>query len=201
METRGFLAMKPGRVPGWKHVRSVHDLGMLRVPSGRLEASDPFVMLGSGLVFPIPPGTYPVRVTIADVSDTGDGSHLRESYLSIILHEGDPVVVENVRPEGVTVREQAAELTNGELWTERETLPDPGPGTAYTFQLLGVRVETEEGRALGAIAEVISTGAHPVYVVRGGRELLVPAAPGVVKRVDLEAGLMVVALPAGLEEL
>ena len=69
METRGFLAMRPGRVPGWKHVRSVHDLGMLRVPSGRLEASDPFIMLGSGLVFRIPPGTYPVKVTVADVID------------------------------------------------------------------------------------------------------------------------------------
>jgi 16S rRNA processing protein RimM len=106
-----------------------------------------------------------------------------------------------VRFEGVTVREQAAELTNGELWAEREALPDPGPGTAYTFQLLGLRVETEAGRSLGAIAEVISTGAHPVYMVRGERELLVPGAPGVVKRVDLGAGLMVVALPAGLEEL
>ena len=106
-----------------------------------------------------------------------------------------------VRFEGVTVREQAAELTNGELWAEREALPDPGPGTAYTFQLVGLRVETEEGRMLGVIAEVISTGAHPVYAVRGARELLVPGAPGVVKRVDLEAGLMVVALPAGLEEL
>jgi 16S rRNA processing protein RimM len=106
-----------------------------------------------------------------------------------------------VRFEGITVREQAAELTNGELWAGSEALPDPGPGTAYTFQLLGVRVETAEGRALGTIAEVISTGAHPVYVVRGGRELLVPGAPGVVKSVDLEAGLMVVDLPAGLEEL
>ena len=106
-----------------------------------------------------------------------------------------------VRFEEVTVREQAAELTNGELWAEREALPDPGPGTAYTFQLVGLRVETEEGRVLGVIAEVISTGAHPVYAVRGARELLVPGAPGVVKRVDLEAGLMVVALPAGLEEL
>jgi 16S rRNA processing protein RimM len=106
-----------------------------------------------------------------------------------------------VRFEGVTVCEEAALLTNGELWTAREALPDPGPGTAYTFQLVGLRVETEEGRVLGAIAEVISTGAHPVYAVRGARELLVPGAPGVVKRVDLEAGLMVVALPAGLEEL
>jgi 16S rRNA processing protein RimM len=106
-----------------------------------------------------------------------------------------------VRFEGVTVCEQAAELTNGELWAARDALPDPGPGTAYTFQLVGLRVETEEGRLLGTIAEVISTGAHPVYAVRGERELLVPGAPGVVKRVDLEAGLMVVALPAGLEEL
>jgi 16S rRNA processing protein RimM len=106
-----------------------------------------------------------------------------------------------VRFEGVTVREQAAQLTNGELWAAREALPDPGPGTAYTFQLVGLRVETEEGRVLGVLAEVISTGAHPVYVVRGARELLVPGVPGVVKRVDLEAGLMVVALPDGLEEL
>jgi 16S rRNA processing protein RimM len=106
-----------------------------------------------------------------------------------------------VRFEGITVCERAAELTNGELWAARETLPDPGPGTVYTFQLVGLRVETGEGRVLGTIAEVVSTGAHPVYVVRGARELLVPAAPGVVKRVDLEAGLMVVALPAGLEEL
>ena len=103
--------------------------------------------------------------------------------------------------EGVTVKERAAELTNGELWAARAALPDPGPGTVYTFQLVGLRVETEEGRALGVIAEVIPTGAHPIYAVKGERELLVPGAPEVVKRVDLEAGLMVVALPAGLEEL
>lgn len=116
METRGFLAMKPGRVPGWKHVRSVHDLGMLRVPSGRLEASDPFVMLGNGLVVSIPPGTYPVKVTIADVSDTGDGSHMRESYLSVIIGEGEPVVVENVRPEGVSDQEWQDASSAGEYF-------------------------------------------------------------------------------------
>ena len=106
-----------------------------------------------------------------------------------------------VRFEGITQREQAAELVNGELWARREVLPDPGPGTAYTFQIVGLTVETEEGRVLGVVEDVISTGANPVYVVRGARELLVPGAPGVVKRVDLEAGRMVVALPPGLEEL
>ena len=106
-----------------------------------------------------------------------------------------------VRFEGITGRGQAAELTNGELWAPPEALPDPGPGTAYTFQLVGLRVETAEGRVLGVVADVVPTGAHPIYVVRGARELLVPAAPGVVQSVDLEAGRMVVTLPAGLEEL
>jgi 16S rRNA processing protein RimM len=106
-----------------------------------------------------------------------------------------------VRFEGITQREQAVELVNGELWAPPAVLPDPGPGTAYTFQLIGLRVETEDGRLLGAIEDVIPTGAYPIYQVRGERELLVPGAPGVVKSVDLEAGRMVVSLPPGLEEL
>ena len=84
---------------------------------------------------------------------------------------------------------------------ERERLPDPGPGVAYTFQLLGLRVETDEGRMLGTLEDIIQTGAHPVYVVRGERELMIPAAPEVLKRVDLAAGVITVVLPAGLEDL
>jgi 16S rRNA processing protein RimM len=102
---------------------------------------------------------------------------------------------------GFTHRDQAATLTNGELLVERSKLPDPGPESAYTFQLIGLRVETEEGRVLGQLADIVNTGAHPIYVVRGGRELLIPAAPEVLKRVSLSAGVIVVALPAGLEEL
>jgi len=105
------------------------------------------------------------------------------------------------RFEGCTEREHAAALTNGELLAERSSLPDPGPGAAYTFQLIGLRVETEEGRVLGTLADIVNTGAHPIYVVRGERELLVPAAPGVLRLVNLTGGVIVVALPAGLEEL
>jgi 16S rRNA processing protein RimM len=103
--------------------------------------------------------------------------------------------------QGCTERDHAAALTNGELLAERSKLPDPGPEAAYTFQLIGLRVETEEGRGLGELADIVNTGAHPIYVVRGERELLVPAAPGVLKRVSLTEGVIVVALPAGLEEL
>jgi 16S rRNA processing protein RimM len=103
--------------------------------------------------------------------------------------------------QGCTVREHAAALTNGELLAERSKLPDPGPQAAYTFELIGLRIETEDGRVLGNLADIVNTGAHPIYVVRGERELLVPAAPGVLKRVSLSEGRIVVALPAGLEEL
>jgi hypothetical protein len=90
-----FRALLPGPVQvgddNW--TLTVHDLGVLRVPSGRLEASDPFVNLGECAVVDIPPGDYPVRVTVADVSDEQDGSHLREAYLSVVLADGEAVSV------------------------------------------------------------------------------------------------------------
>ena len=77
---------------------SVLDLGMLRVPSGRVEACDPFVSLGEASVFEIGPGDYPVRVTIADVSRKHDGSHERNAYLSLVLADGEPTAVEAAEP-------------------------------------------------------------------------------------------------------
>ena len=71
---------------------SVVDLGVLRVPSGRVEACDPFVTLGDGPVFEVEPGDYPVRVTVADVS------HEREAYLSLVLADGEPASVEAAQP-------------------------------------------------------------------------------------------------------
>ena len=71
---------------------SVVDLGVLRVPSGRVEACDPFVTLGDGPVFEVEPGDYPVKVTVADVS------HEREAYLSLVLADGEPASVEAAQP-------------------------------------------------------------------------------------------------------
>jgi len=103
--------------------------------------------------------------------------------------------------EGVHSRQAASELTNGELWVERERLPDPGPRVAYTFQLIGCRVVTEDGKELGTLEDLWPTGAHPVYVVRGEREWLLPGHEEVIRRVDLQAKLITVRPPAGIEDL
>jgi 16S rRNA processing protein RimM len=105
--------------------------------------------------------------------------------------------------DGYRNREAVAPLTLGELWVEAEALPDPGPGVAYSHQLIGLTVQDETGRVLGTLKDIQGSGAQPLYVVEGvsGRELLVPAVAEVLRHVDLAAGRITVALPPGLEEL
>lgn len=97
-------------------------------------------------------------------------------------------------------RELASQLTNGELLVERDRLPDPGPEQVYNFQLIGLDVVTDEGRPLGKIVDV-QQGAQSIYVVRGDKELLIPATDAFVQSVDLTERVVTVTLPEGLEEL
>lgn len=121
---------------------------------------------------------------------------------TLFIESAKPMVAKMiVQFRGVEHRDVARDLVLGELLVDPARLPDPGPGVAYAFQLVGLAVETEEGRKLGEVESVISTGAHPVYVVQGEREWLIPANPEVVRRVDLAGRRITVALPAGLEEI
>lgn len=65
----------------------VIDCGTLYLPSGRLVVCDPFATMRQhhNPEIQVPPGRYPVRVTLADVSETHDGSHIREAYASLVL--------------------------------------------------------------------------------------------------------------------
>lgn len=97
-----FHALRTGKIEGWEYSYSVMDLGEVYVPSGKLEASDPYVSLGNSITVPIPPGRYPVKVTLVDLSleDEEDGSHLRPVYLSTTIAEGTPARVYPFVPEG-----------------------------------------------------------------------------------------------------
>jgi 16S rRNA processing protein RimM len=82
-----------------------------------------------------------------------------------------------------------------------QAAPTPLPaGTYYWSQILGLSVVTDLGEPLGTITDILETGANDVYVVTNaeGQELLLPAAPGVVQRVDLDAKVMTVHLLEGL---
>jgi 16S rRNA processing protein RimM len=100
-----------------------------------------------------------------------------------------------------TTREQAARLTRGELLVEAERIPDPGPGVAYAFQVVGFELRDADGKALGTVHDVLNLAAHQVYVVRGEREYMVPVTPEIVRKVDMQARTITVELPVGLDQI
>jgi len=59
-------------------------------------------------------------------------------------------------------------------------------GQYYEYELIGLAVEDEAGRAVGVLEDIIATPGNHVFVVRGERgETLIPATKDAVARVDV----------------
>ncbi len=99
--------------------------------------------------------------------------------------------------EGILNREEAAELTNLEVFVRIDELPALSEGQYYHHQLVGLKAVLEDGTEIGTVTEIMETGANDVYVVTdpAGKELLLPAIDSVIIRVDLPAKQMVVKPP------
>lgn len=122
--------------------------------------------------------------------------------------------VENVRipKNGNQVLIKLKEIPNkeeGQLYNggflqvpDEEVWPLP-EGEYYYFQLEGLTVVDEEKGVLGTVCDILETGANDVYVVEreNGKELLLPAIPQVIRKVDLEAKTLHIHLLPGLEDL
>ena len=92
------------------------------------------------------------------------------------------------------------------LFVTRENAAPLEEGSYYIADLLGCRVETEEGRLLGTLREVLPTGANDVFIVKDpdrkdSREYLLPNIKDCVRRIDPENRLIVVRMMDGLEDL
>ena len=70
----------------------------------------------------------------------------------------------------------------------------------FVTDLIGLKVEAEDGTVLGELKEVMPTGANDVYIVRQktGKELLLPAIKDCILDVDLEQGIMKIHVMDGL---
>jgi 16S rRNA processing protein RimM len=100
--------------------------------------------------------------------------------------------------EGLEGRD-AAEAAKGCLvLAAASELPELPEGEYYGYQLLGCRVEGEDGRAVGTVREIWETGASDLLVVEdgaGARHLL-PTA--LLRRVDTAERRLVMELLPGL---
>jgi 16S rRNA processing protein RimM len=73
----------------------------------------------------------------------------------------------------------------------QEALPPPAEGEYYRFQLVGLEVVEEGGRALGRVADVEPGIANDVLALEGG--LLLPLVEACVRDIDLDRGRILVA--------
>lgn len=71
-------------------------------------------------------------------------------------------------------------------------------GRYFLQDLLGMRVMSDAGEALGELADVLDLPQGSVYVVRGTREILIPDVPEFLLNIDAERGEITVHLLEGM---
>lgn len=122
------------------------------------------------------------------------------------IHEVD---IESVKPykegylfkfSGIDSREAAREYQNAYLKIDESQLNPLPEGYYYHFQLQGMDVFDEARGKLGALKEVLETGANDVYVISSPQygEILIPAIKEVILDVNVQAKTMKVRLLPGL---
>jgi 16S rRNA processing protein RimM len=95
--------------------------------------------------------------------------------------------------------EDVEELVGLTLYMDRRELPRLEEGEYYWHDLIGMEVLTDSGRLVGTLEKVMETGSHDVYVVlKGEREVLVPAIRDVVREVDVPGKRMIIHAVEGL---
>jgi 16S rRNA processing protein RimM len=106
--------------------------------------------------------------------------------------DGEPAtILESKRAGGRPVIRLDREVPRGaDLQVERAQLPEPEEGEYYVFQLVGLDVEEDGGRALGRVVEVVPGPANDVLELDGG--LALPLVDACVQEVDLAAGRILV---------
>ena len=108
--------------------------------------------------------------------------------------------------EGCNDRSQAEQLRGQELLIDAAFLPETEDDEPYLRDLIGLAVHLEDGTSVGVLEDVSFPASQEIWHIHtsepgGGHEILFPAVPEFVSDIDLSAGIVTIAPPAGLLEL
>ncbi|MEN6356608.1 MAG: ribosome maturation factor RimM [Armatimonadota bacterium] len=92
--------------------------------------------------------------------------------------------------EGIDDRNAAEDLRGAEFVIDRSEVGELPEGSFYLFDLIGLKVVTDDGRELGEIVEIMQGGANDVYETSAG--VLIPAIKQIIVKIDIKKGLMVI---------
>ncbi len=121
-------------------------------------------------------------------------AELRKRYLIESSRSYKDGVVIKLR--GIETRNDAEELRNVEVVIGRGDLGELPGDSYYIFEIIGLRVLTDDGRELGRVTEILQGGSNDVYVT--SENICIPALKSVVSRVDVQAGEIIVRPVPGL---
>jgi 16S rRNA processing protein RimM len=127
----------------------------------------------------------------------GRGGPAEIELVTVQFHSGRWLVTVT----GVADRTAAEQLRGAGLTVPRSELPEFPEDGILLYDLIGLKV-VEGEREVGAITDVYDMPQGPMLAVEvEGRERLIPYDEAFVELVDLNAGIVVVDLPAGLLDI
>ncbi len=97
---------------------------------------------------------------------------------------------------GLTSSEQADALLGSEVFVHRSMRPELPEGEFYPDELIGMKVETEDGEDLGEVEEVMETPHYDIYETP---KAMIPAVPEFIVSKDKASGKIIVKGVAGLK--
>lgn len=100
--------------------------------------------------------------------------------------------------EGVDSIDAAVRLKNKTVYIDRSDAHLEA-GEHFISDLIGLSaIDDVTGEELGKISEIITLHPNNVYVINGKREILVPAVPEFVKKINLDEGRITFSLIEGM---
>jgi len=156
-------------------------------------------------------GAFGVRGEVRITSFTADPVALVD-YKDLKREDGSPGLTLTsgravkggviVRAKEVETREQAEALRGLKLYISRDRLPEPEEDEFYVTDLIGLKVETAEGEALGLVKAVQDFGAGDLLEIaplEGGATWYLPFTREAVPEVRIADGVVVAVKPDEVE--
>ncbi|MDI6695711.1 MAG: ribosome maturation factor RimM [Anaerolineales bacterium] len=139
---------------------------------------------------------FPERLKVG--SQVYVGAEYRPERIRTIRAHGKGLLISF---EAYQTPESVGVLRNQLVFTPSTNLPPLPEGEYYHHQLIGLRVLSDQSQELGHLAEILSTHANDVYIIRrpDGTELLLPAIESVILKIDLQQREILVHLLPGME--
>ena len=103
--------------------------------------------------------------------------------------------------DGISSINEAEKLVGTSIFIEKSKLLPLSEDEYYWFEIIGLKVFTDEGTFLGKVEGILQTGSNDVYVIRNKKkEYLIPAIAEVVTNIDVIKKIMIIHPLEGLFE-